>query len=85
MPKLAGRILKANDIKLEGQFHLDVVQPRAGLQKNNSAILSTPQVRITETQSDFAVIEVTCCCGSKTYVRCDYATSSASEKPANVN
>ena len=85
MPKLAGRILKANDIKLEGQFHLDVEQTRAELQKDNSAILSTPQVRITETQSDYAVIEVTCCCGSKTYVRCDYANSSASEKPANVN
>ena len=79
MPKLAGRILKANDIKLEGQFHLDVVQPGAGLQKNNSAILSKPQVHITETQSAFAVIEVTCCCGSKTYLRCDYATAQTSE------
>ncbi len=79
MPKLAGRILKADDIKLEGQFHLDVAQQGPIQQKEKSAVLSTPQVRIMENNSEFAVIEVTCCCGSKTYLRCDYAAAQTSE------
>jgi len=79
MPRLAGRILKAGDIKLEGQFHLDVAQHRPIQQKDKNAVLSTPQVRIMEKHSEFAVIEVTCCCGSKTYIRCDYAAAQTSE------
>jgi len=77
MPKLAGRILKAGDIRLEGQLHLDVAQHGPKLQKDKSAVLSAPQVRIMEKNSEFAVIEVTCCCGSKTYLRCDYAAAQA--------
>jgi len=80
MPKLAGRILKADDIKLEGQFHLDIAQTRPGLQKGNSAVLSTPQAVIVENHPEFAVIEVTCCCGSKTHIRCDYAAARVPEK-----
>ena len=79
MPRLAGRILKAGDIKLEGQFHLDVAQPGPRPQKDKSAVLSTPQVRIMEKHPEFAVIEVTCCCGSKTYLRCDYVADQTTE------
>jgi len=79
MPSSAGRILKAGDIKLEGRFRLDVAQPGQNVEKDKSAILSTPQVRITENHPEFAVIEVTCRCGSKTYIRCDYAAAQAAE------
>ncbi len=73
MTRLAGRVLKASDIKLNGQFRLDIAQDSPRRTKD----LSKPQVRITESHPDFAVVEVTCCCGSKTYVRCDYTVSQA--------
>ena len=79
MPRPAGRILKANDIKLEGQFRLNVGQPGQNTQRDKSAVLSTSQVRIAENHPEFAVIEVTCCCGSKTLLRCDYAAAQAAQ------
>jgi hypothetical protein len=32
-------------------------------------------VRIAESNSEFAVLEITCSCGSKINVRCEYANS----------
>ena len=69
----AGRILKAGDIKLEGQYRLNVSQQGQYIKKDKNAALSAPQARITENHHEFTVIEVTCCCGAKTYLRCDYA------------
>ncbi len=80
MTRLAGHVLKASDIKLNGRFRLDIVQDSPGRIKDKGLVLPKPQVRITESHPDFAVVEVTCCCGSKTYVRCDYAVSQAPEE-----
>ena len=67
----AGRILKANDVTLQGCFHLDIAQQAkpAGAGKTASA---SPQVRIVETHTDFAVMEITCACGTQTRIRCEY-------------
>jgi hypothetical protein len=77
MAKAAGNILKGHDVKLEGQFHLDVgpVQPPTGGKNATSPALAAPKVRIVENQPEFAVIEVTCCCGMKTNLKCEYAGS----------
>jgi len=32
-------------------------------------------VNIVENQPEFAVIEITCSCGTKTYIRCEYAAA----------
>ena len=73
MIKTAGRILKSNDVKLEGQFHLDVTQAGSNLQKQQVAALSEPQVRVLENHPEYAVIEVTCSCGRKMSLKCEYA------------
>jgi hypothetical protein len=73
MHNIAGRILKSSDIKLEGLFQLSTIQPdliSTGHQSNQPA---TTQARVVENQVDFAIIEVTCRCGSKIYLRCEYA------------
>jgi hypothetical protein len=66
-----GRILKAKDVKLQGCFHLDIARPAnpAGPARTASA---SPQVRIVETHTDFAVMEITCACGTQTRIRCEY-------------
>ena len=89
MEGIPGRILKADHVELEGRFHLDVAQPQPGQTKAKSATLATPQVCIVENQPEFAVIEITCSCGTKTHLRCEYADAKPSAEPApsqnNVN
>lgn len=85
MSKPVGRILKGSDVKLEGQFHLGVTQVEPGSPKEGKehVPLAAPEVRIVENHPEFAVIEVTCSCGTKTHLRCEYANagSSAEAKP----
>ncbi len=79
MPQSTRRILKADDIELEGQFHLDISQSGPTPQNNNNTALSEPKAHIVEKQSEFVVIEVTCSCGIKTYLRCEYVKDQAPE------
>ncbi|MGB2866157.1 MAG: hypothetical protein WBC05_22680 [Sedimentisphaerales bacterium] len=77
MIRTAGRILKSNDVKLEGQFHLDAAQTGSGLPKQQVAASSAPQVRILENHPEYAVIEVTCSCGTRMSLKCEYAGAAA--------
>ena len=73
MIRTAGRILKSSDVKLEGQFHLDMAKAGSDLPKQQVAASSVPQVRILENHPQYAVIEVTCCCGTTVSLKCEYA------------
>jgi hypothetical protein len=73
----AGRILKSNDVKLEGQFHLDVAKAGLDLPKQQIAASSAPQVRILENHPEYAVLEVTCSCGTRMSIKCEYAGATA--------
>lgn len=87
MPKTAGHILKSGEVKLEGRFRLDVaqVQSRTGGTKEQRPALKAPQVRIVENHPEFADIEITCACGIKTRLKCEYAGSQVTEEPETHN
>jgi len=78
MEKTAGRILKAGNVKLEGQFHLDLVQAGPSLPKQKETVSTTPTARIVENHPEFAVVEITCSCGARTHLKCEYAGADAS-------
>ena len=80
MEKAARRILKSNKVKLEGRFRLKVGQgiPNAANKKNVAS--AEPQVRIMEKHPEFAAMEVTCCCGAKTHIRCEYTDAQSAEQ-----
>jgi hypothetical protein len=80
MEKTARHVIKSNDVKLEGRFRLDVGQgvPNSASEKN--ATLSPAQVRIVENHPEFAVLEVTCGCGAKTHIRCEYIEAQSTGK-----
>jgi len=69
-------LLKSEDVKLEGQFRLDpaklaqTAQNTVKQQKNTPAV--PMQAHIVESQPKFAIIEVTCSCGTKMNVKCEY-------------
>ncbi len=73
MIRTTGRILKSNDVKLEGQFLLDVAKAGSDLPKQQIAASSAPQVRILENQPDYVVLEVICSCGTRMSLKCEYA------------
>ncbi len=81
MESAAGRILKADHVELEGRFHLDVAQPQPDQAKTKNVTLAAPQVCIVENQPKFAIIEITCSCGTKTCLRCEYADTKPSAEP----
>ena len=86
MEKPVRHVIKASDIKLEGQFRLDATQTSQGTREGKNVATTTPQVCIAENNPDFAVIEITCSCGTKTYVRCEYtAGQSPAENPQTQN
>ena len=80
MGKTAGRILKGNTVKLEGQFHLDLAQVETNSQKAQGVASAAPHVRIVENRTEFAVMEITCSCGTRTYLKCEYGGAEASTK-----
>ncbi len=77
MEKAAGRILKNHTVKMEGLFRLKAGQtPQSSGRKGTGAA----QVRIVEKHPEFAVVEVTCPCGEKTDIRCEYADAQSTEQ-----
>jgi len=73
MIKTAGRILKSKDVKVEGRFLLDVANLGSDLPRAQPAALTAPKVRVLESHPQYAVIEVTCSCGRKMSIKCNYA------------
>ena len=91
MKKGIGRILKGNDVKLEGRLQLATVPlgqkalPQAArLEKT----IASPTVTILQRHPEFALLEITCRCGTKMCLRCEYPAGGektpASEKPAQA-
>ncbi|MHC4644141.1 MAG: hypothetical protein ACYTBJ_01470 [Planctomycetota bacterium] len=71
MEKTAGRILKGNNVRIEGRMQLGVTHTVIGPQEANCTA-STPAVAVVQNHPEFVVIEFTCSCGAKTFVKCEY-------------
>lgn len=77
----SGRILRKDDVELDGRYQLDLgpgeIEASEPVHINTSA--SEPQAIITENQTEYAVIEVTCSCGTKMCLKCEYSNNETSE------
>jgi len=73
MGRKLARILKADNVKLEGQFRLGADRAGPVLSKERNMGSGTPQVHIVEKNTEFAIIEIICSCGTRTSLRCEYA------------
>ena len=79
MAQSANRILKSEDVEIEGRLNLDLGNAGQTSQNAKHATVGITKVRILENQNEYAVIEVTCSCGRKTIIRCDYSNVSQSQ------
>ena len=73
MEHMTGQILKAKEVKVEGSFRLDLGRTVAKTGEIPHSPSALPQVLIVENNADFAVLEITCHCGAKNRIRCEYA------------
>ena len=75
MEKTAGRILKAEEVNLQGQYHFDAGGTSQNPANASKTVSRAPQVRIVENNPEYAIVEITCSCGVKTQVQCDYGNT----------
>ena len=80
MQKTMGHVLKSNQVEFEGRVQLGLSLPRTNKTKKTTTTAQTQQVRIVESNPEYALIEITCCCGVKTCVKCEYATTEGQVK-----
>ena len=85
MENTIGHILKGSAVKLEGQFRLDAGQTQTGSANKTNVTSAPAQVRVVENHPEFAVIEVTCRCGEKTYIKCHYPDDKSADTNQNQN
>ena len=72
MKNTSGRILKADDVEFVGRFHLNVEKTTPGSVKTSARHTGPARVQMVENHPEFSVVEITCPCGTKTYLRCEY-------------
>lgn len=72
MLKTGVNIIKSSDVKVEGQFRLEIDQPNGQAPRPQNQDGATPQVRIVENHPEYALIELTCTCGNKSQIKCQY-------------
>ncbi len=73
MARAGGNILKSTDVEMTGRFSLEI-QALLATSESEDAVPGAPGVRVVENHPEFGVLEVTCACGRKSYVKCEYAT-----------
>lgn len=81
MIETSGRILKRDDVEMDGQYQLDLEPGRFETPQptlTNTAA-SEPQARIIENQPGYAVIEMICSCGAKVCLKCEYTNDEVLE------
>lgn len=83
MIETSGHILKKDDVELGGQYQLNLEQSNLEVSEpeQSRATLSEPQARIIENQPGYAVLEVTCSCGAKVCLKCEYSDAAMPESP----
>ena len=68
-------VIRRNDTAMEDPFHFQIEQCAQPSQPGHTPPVATPQVRIAENTGEHVVLEITCCCGTKSYVKCEYANA----------
>ena len=82
MAKTRSNILKSSDVKFEGCFRLEL-GPRGAAPTGGSTGGAPLQVRITENNPEFAVIQIVCSCGKTASVKCQYTNAQSKSEQVN--
>jgi len=78
MNRATGHILRRRTFQVGGAHRIDLTPSCRAMPAGDCLSESRvpAQANVVERHPQYAVVEVTCACGSKMYVRCDYARTS---------
>jgi len=79
MLQTTGRILKSDEVRIEGRFRLELGATGPTTPKTRSVGTAAPSVKILESRPEYALMELTCSCGRKSVVRCEYDDTSTAK------
>jgi hypothetical protein len=71
LPKCA-KVMKSDEMEMNGTAH---IEPGVGTVAPSGAPGAVQQVRIIESNDSHAILELTCSCGCKSRVQCNYGTA----------
>ena len=72
MMQTINRVLKSDEVEIDGRCHLDIGRSASSAQHGKSSSVAAA-ARILDNTCDYALIELVCSCGKKTLVRCEYS------------
>ena len=67
------KVLKNVEISQESAVQVGAGSGAGGVSVKPSVAGTAQQARIVESNNEYAIIEVTCSCGGKAFVQCNYA------------
>lgn len=73
MAQAAGRILKSNEVNIEGTYQLGFSHADHKAAQNMNTTLKSPQAKIIENSDGYVIIQVVCSCGQQINLRGEYA------------
>ncbi len=71
------RILKSDEVEIDGRCNLEIGHAFSPAQHSRTGSVVAAKAKIIDNNNEYALIELTCACGRKTLVRCDYGNASA--------
>ncbi len=72
MKQTTGRILKSDQVSIEGKYKIDLSQVNHCSPENMNTTLKSPQVKIIENNDGYVVIQVICSCGQQINIKGNY-------------
>lgn len=75
MEKTTIKIFKKGSLDFKGPVKIESIQtdgPAAGIPKTRTELSASAKAVIVENHENFSIIEVTCNCGEKLYLRCNH-------------
>ena len=66
------RVIKPHEMEMNGTAH---IEPAAAMVASSGIADAVQQARIIESNDSHAILELTCSCGCKSRVQCNYGTA----------
>ncbi len=78
MEQTSGKILKSNQVNIEGKYKLELSQANHCSHDGLNNKLKSPQVKIIENNEGYVVIQVICSCGEQINLKGNYIAQNKS-------
>ena len=79
MMQTMNRILKSSEVEIDGRCNLNIGRSVSPAQPGKGNASTAAKAKILDNNNEYTLIELTCSCGQKTLVRCEYGDVAAGQ------